>query len=107
MLLFVTPELSASLQAISSFQWAIIAFLVVFCTFLCTVAWNYALGHMDSSLAGMFLYIQPLVAAMGGILLLGEHLSITLLAGGLLIIAGVGVSQFGPLLGPRNSEVTA
>ena len=107
MLLFVTPELFPSLQAISSFQWVIIAFLVVFCTFLCTVAWNYALGHMDSSLAGMFLYIQPLVAAMGGILLLGEHLSITLLAGGLLIIAGVGVSQFGPLLGRRNSEVTA
>jgi drug/metabolite transporter (DMT)-like permease len=107
MLLFVSPELSTSLAGINAFQWGVIAFLVIFCTFLCTIAWNYALGHMDSALAGMFLYIQPIVAAIGGIFLLGEHLSVTLVAGGLLIITGVAVSQFGPLLSRKQTEILA
>ena len=107
MLLFVSPEFSTSLQQINGFQWAVIAFLVTFCTFFCTIAWNYALGHMDSALAGMFLYIQPIVAAIGGIILLGEHLSVTLVAGGFLIITGVAVSQFGPALRGKPKEIMA
>ena len=63
---------------------------MVFGTFLATSAWNYALGHMESSIAGVFLYVQPIVAAIGGILLLGEQLTWPLLLGGSLIIAGVG-----------------
>jgi drug/metabolite transporter (DMT)-like permease len=96
MLLFVTPDFPSTLQAMNSFQWLVMSFVVVFCTFFGTVAWNFALGHMSSSLAGMFLYVQPLVAAVGGILLLDEKLSLTLVAGGLLIIAGVALAQFGP-----------
>jgi drug/metabolite transporter (DMT)-like permease len=96
MLLFLTPDFPSTLQAMNSFQWLVMSFVVVFCTFLGTVAWNFALGHMSSSLAGMFLYVQPLVAAVGGIFLLDEKLSLTLVAGGLLIIAGVALAQFGP-----------
>jgi drug/metabolite transporter (DMT)-like permease len=44
----------------------------------------------------MFLYVQPVVAAAGGILLLGEELSPWLVGGGVLILAGVAVSQFTP-----------
>ena len=45
---------------------------------------------------GVFLYVQPVVAAIGGILLLGEQLTWPLLLGGSLIIAGVAIAQFGP-----------
>ena len=41
-----------------------VGFVVVFGTFLATSAWNYALGSMDSSIAGVFLYVQPVVAAL-------------------------------------------
>ncbi len=105
MLLFVTPDFSHALQAMNSVQWLVMSFVVVFCTFLGTVAWNYALGHMTSSLAGMFLYVQPLIAALGGIILLGEKLSLPLVAGGLLIIAGVAVAQFGPQLSEDPSRI--
>ena len=71
---------------------------MVFGTFLATSAWNYALGHMESSVAGIFLYVQPVVAAAGGILILGEQLTWPLIAGGALIIAGVALAQFGPRL---------
>jgi drug/metabolite transporter (DMT)-like permease len=106
MLLFISPEFPQTLRDMNSLQWLVMSFVVVFCTFLGTVAWNFALGHMESSLAGMFLYVQPLVAAVGGIVVLGERLSFTLVAGGLLIITGVAVSQFGPALWGNPEEIT-
>jgi drug/metabolite transporter (DMT)-like permease len=107
MLLFLTPEFPQTLQSMNSIQWLTISFVIIFCTFLATLAWNFALGHMESSLAGMFLYVQPLVAAVGGILLLHETLSLPLVAGGLLIITGVAVAQFGPQLMGNSSEITS
>ena len=73
-------------------------FVVVFATFLATAAWNHAVGQMESSIAGIFLYVQPVVAAIGGIVLLGEAISWPLIAGGVLIIGGVAIAQFGPLM---------
>jgi len=73
-----------------------VVFVVVFGTVLATAAWNYALGQMESAIAGVFLYVQPVVAAIGGILLFGERLSWPLLLGGALIVLGVAIAQFGP-----------
>jgi drug/metabolite transporter (DMT)-like permease len=89
---------------LNSGQWLATAFLSIFATVFAVAAWNYALGHMSSSLAGMFLYVQPIVAAIGGIALLGEQISIYLVAGGLLIILGVLVSQFGDRLGAAKAN---
>ena len=96
MVLFVPQDFAPVVAALVATQWAAIFFVVVFGTFLATAAWNYALGHMESSVAGIFLYVQPVVAAIGGILILGEQLTWPLIAGGALIIAGVAVAQFGP-----------
>jgi drug/metabolite transporter (DMT)-like permease len=98
MLAFASPDLPETVARMTATQWLAVAFSVIFGTFLAISAWNYALGHMQSALAGMFLYVQPLVAAVGGMLLLGERLSWPLLAGGILIIAGVTLSQYGPWL---------
>lgn len=100
---FATPELPATVASLNSTQWLAVAFVVVFGTFLATAAWNYALGHMDSSTAGIFLYVQPVVAAIGGITLLGEFITWPLLAGGALIILGVAIAQFGPALRRRRA----
>jgi drug/metabolite transporter (DMT)-like permease len=99
---FVTPDMPRLLVEMTAMQWTTVAFLAVFATILSTSAWNYALGQMNSSIAGMFLYIQPLVAAVGGFLLLGEKLSWPLAAGGALIIAGVALAQFGALIRNRG-----
>ena len=96
--LFVSASFPATLASMGSLEWAAVGFVVVFGTFLATSAWNYALGQMESSIAGVFLYVQPVVAAIGGILLLGEQLTWPLLAGGALIILGVAIAQFGPLM---------
>lgn len=94
--LFVRPELPQTLIAMDATAWLAVGFVVVFATFISTALWNYALEHMESSIAGMFLYVQPVVAALGGILLLGERITWPLLLGGGLIILGVAIAQFGP-----------
>ncbi len=98
MVFFVPPDFAPVVTALTPAQWGAVFFVVVFGTFLATSAWNYALGHMESSVAGVFLYVQPVVAAIAGILILGEQLTWPLIAGGLLIIAGVAIAQFGPRL---------
>ncbi len=104
--LFVTSGFPQTLAAMNLTSWAAVGFVVVFGTFLATAAWNYALGTMDSSIAGVFLYVQPVVAAIGGILILGEHLTWPLLLGGALIILGVAVAQFGPLIRNRVAPIS-
>ncbi len=91
--LLASPQAMAEIASLNLTQWGTVAFLSVFATVLATGAWNVALGHMESAKAGMFLYVQPVVAAIGGILLLGEELSLWLAGGGALILAGVAVSQ--------------
>jgi drug/metabolite transporter (DMT)-like permease len=91
---FMSEELFRVLPALSLFQWAALAFLVVFGTFLAVIAWNHGAGLIGSARAGLFLYLQPLVAAAGGHLLLDESITWPLVAGGALIIAGVAVSQW-------------
>ncbi len=96
--LFVGSDFAQTIGNMGSVEWLAVAFVVLPATFLATMAWNFALGHMESSLAGVFLYVQPVVAAIGGILILGETLSWPFVAGGGLIIIGVGLAQFGPRL---------
>ena len=98
MAFFVSPDMPEVIFGMGASAWLAVGFMVVFATFLSTAAWNYALGHMPSSIAGIFLYIQPAVAAAGGILILGESLTWPLLAGGGLILLGVAIAQFGPYM---------
>ena len=103
--LFAGADFPATLASMDATAWMAVGFVVVFGTFLATSAWNYALGQMESSIAGVYLYVQPVVAALGGILLLGERLTWPLVLGGSLIILGVAIAQFGPLM--RRTRFTA
>jgi drug/metabolite transporter (DMT)-like permease len=104
--LFVSMDFPQTLASMNATAWIAVGFVVVFGTFLATSAWNYALGSMDSSIAGVFLYVQPVVAAIGGVLILGERLTWPLLLGGALIILGVGIAQFGPLIMKRGAPIS-
>jgi drug/metabolite transporter (DMT)-like permease len=94
MVIFVRPGIESEVAFLSTFQWAALAFLIIFGTFLAVILWNYGISRIESSVAGMCLYAQPVVAAMGGVLLLGETITWPLLAGGAIIIAGVVMSQW-------------
>jgi len=67
--------------------WMGIFFLGIFCSGLAYLFWYSALEKMDSSVVGMYLYLEPLVTLIGAYLLLGEEIHwITLMGGGMTLV---------------------
>lgn len=66
---------------------------------LCTAGahtlWNYCLSKMEASTCALFYPIQPLTSVVLGILLLGEQVTPSFLAGAALIVGGVLYSSLG------------
>ncbi len=102
--IFFTPKAFGEMHTLSPWHWLAVLHVSIIATVLATSAWNVGLKSMSNSKAGMFLYAQPVIAAVGGILLLGESLSIWLIGGGLLIIAGVAVSQYNGYTEEKRDE---
>ena len=67
--------------------WMGILFLGIFCSGLAYLFWYSALEKKDSSIVGMYLYLEPLATLIGACLLLGEEIHwITLMGGGMIFI---------------------
>ena len=77
-------------------QWAEIVYLVLAAGIGGTLMWNYGTKHLSSTVAGTFLYLIPVVAVAAGALVLDEVVTVFVIAGGLLMLAGVAAAQFGP-----------
>jgi drug/metabolite transporter (DMT)-like permease len=69
--------------------WLGVAFLGIFCSGFAYILWYDALQELPASQLGVFLYIEPLVAAVVAALILGESLLFVSLGGGALILFGV------------------
>ena len=87
-----TLDLAAGLTAM---QWLTLMFLALICTFLTSFTWNYGVKHVTAASAGAFIYCVPLFGVIFGIILLHEHLTLPIILGGILILTGVAIAQFG------------
>lgn len=76
---------------ISTKSWLSLGYLIVFGSIVAFSAYVYALANGPTSLVATYAYVNPLVAVFLGVLLDHEHLTGTELAGGLVIVASVGV----------------
>jgi drug/metabolite transporter (DMT)-like permease len=93
------PQLAARLDMR---QWFEVAYLVIASGLGGTMLWNYGAKHLSSTAAGTFLYLIPVIAVAAGALVLGEQVTGYVVAGGLLMLAGVAAAQFGPALMRRS-----
>ncbi len=93
------PQLAARLD---TRQWLEVAYLVLASGLGGTMLWNYGAKHLSSTAAGTFLYLIPVIAVSAGALVLGEEVTVYVIAGGLLMLAGVAAAQFGPALMSRE-----
>ena len=75
------PPLTMSNRA-----WAALAISGMFCTAFTTLIWNWGLGQIPASQAGVFLNLEPLIGSVLGVTLLSEHLGASAWIGGALII---------------------
>jgi drug/metabolite transporter (DMT)-like permease len=74
---------------LSLFTWMGILFLGIFCSGFAYLFWYAALEKKDSSLVGMYLYLEPFVTLIGAYLLLGEEIRWITLVGGGMTLMGV------------------
>jgi drug/metabolite transporter (DMT)-like permease len=67
--------------------WVSVLFLGIFCSGLAYLFWYSALEKKDSSIVGMYLYLEPFVTLIGAYLLLNEGIQwITLIGGGMILL---------------------
>ncbi|RLF30602.1 MAG: EamA/RhaT family transporter, partial [Thermoplasmata archaeon] len=72
--------------------WLIILYLALFCSVFGYVAWYFVLSHVDASKAAIFLNLIPLFTILLS-LLIGEIVTIFLIAGAACIICGIYLTQ--------------
>lgn len=77
-----------------------VLFLSIGCTVYGFTAWAKVLKNMEAAKAGAFIYLVPLIAAVGSYWLLDEPIDLPLIGGGLLVLGGVGIAT-GRLAFPR------
>jgi drug/metabolite transporter (DMT)-like permease len=71
---------------LSTRAWVALAAQGLCATTIATLLWNWGVAHVPASEAGVFVNLEPALGAVLGVLILGETLGWTGLAGGALII---------------------
>ncbi len=81
----------AQIATASIAAWAAVAYLGLVMTALAYAIWYRLLGHYNVNQVMPFLLLLPVTSVFGGIVFLGESLTVKIAAGGCLSIAGVGL----------------
>jgi drug/metabolite transporter (DMT)-like permease len=79
------------LSAIPARAWVALAYLIVFGSLVAFSAYVWLLGNAPLSLVATYAYVNPVVAVVLGALILGERVTWPILAGGAVVVAGVGL----------------
>jgi drug/metabolite transporter (DMT)-like permease len=85
--------------------WGELAFLALGSTAAGLLLWNRAVLALGTTRASLLLYLEPAVSVLGAVVLLGEHVNVLMIAGGLLILAGVAVASIGRQSAPPQEDL--
>jgi len=87
---FSLAENSFTLIAAASLHgWLFILFLAFTCSLLGYYIWFYIMKQVKAAVASSFLFGEPLVTALFATTFLGEQITVSVVAGGLLVFIGV------------------
>ena len=89
------PPHGFSYAAVSAKGWLSLLYMAIFPSVLGYLIYCYALTKMPASRVSAFSYLQPLLATILAVPMLGEPVSGSLAGGGALILAGVYVTERG------------
>jgi drug/metabolite transporter (DMT)-like permease len=70
-------------------SWASVGYLVLFGSLLSFIAYLYALQHLPTEQASIYAYVNPVVAVLLGSLIFSERVTIYIVIGGVVALAGV------------------
>lgn len=69
--------------------WIAMGFLTIFCSLIAFLLYNYGTEKLPASIAGMFIYVQPLSGVALAAIILGEPITIYTVLGTFFIIYGI------------------
>ncbi len=75
--------------------WLAVAYMAVFPSAVAYLIFYYALTYIPASRVSTFSYLQPVMATLLGVFLMGDHISSALVAGGGLVLTGVFLTERG------------
>lgn len=99
--------------AISGRSWAALAYLIVIGSLVGFTAYTWLLGNAPISLVSTYAYVNPVVAVLLGVLVLGEQVTAQIVIGGLVILVGVALvvsterRPKAPVRAPEETPVTS
>jgi drug/metabolite transporter (DMT)-like permease len=88
-----TSVVEVQWSQIPSRAWLGLAYMVLFGSFVAYLIYAFALEKLSASNVAAFAYLQPVMAALLGIWLLGEKVSIEVVFGGILILFGLYLTE--------------
>ena len=112
--LFAAPQLFIASALFESNQWqqiltatwqawGAVLYLGLVMTAIAYALWYHLLGRYSINQVMPFLLLLPVTSVLGGVLLLGETLTLKITAGGLLAILGVAIITVGNRVSPKHS----
>ncbi|MEE9441088.1 MAG: DMT family transporter [candidate division Zixibacteria bacterium] len=84
---------TADLSNIDAYGWWGLLYISIMTSVIGYSIWYWFLKYMEASRAAVLVNIQPIIAAILGYYILGESISGLFILGGMIIIAGVTVTQ--------------
>ena len=87
------PSTVTDLGRLTAAGWAALLFLGIFPTVVAYGLWFRVLQRIPASAAAPYIYVSTVVALLGGLLLLAEPITATMVLGGAMVIGGVYVAQ--------------
>ena len=73
--------------------WAAVLYMALVPSVVCYLIYYYALARMEASRLAAFSYLQPLLATVFSVFLLGEHVTLALVISGVVIFSGVSITE--------------
>lgn len=84
-----------ALARVSAGGWMAAIYMALFPSVIAYLIYYHALARMSASRVSAFSYLQPVFASIMGVVILGETLGAPVIAGGLVILAGVYLAERG------------
>lgn len=77
------------LSEIKLYTWSAIFFLVVVSSIIAFLAYLYALQKLPTGIVSVYAYVNPIIAVLAGSIFTGEPLTVLIITGSLVTLAGV------------------
>lgn len=88
----ISMNFISQIQQLSTVTWLSVVYLALLSTVLANVILYLLIGNRSVSRLSIQLYIVPLVSLVGGVVLLGENVTIFTVLGGILMFTGVALA---------------